>query len=419
MYRQFGAFMIVMLASIVGASTSGLAQSPNPEVASGWYEAPDGRHILVSPAPEQGYRRLDFEAADFGSLPVSTPGDTAPAGNGYRWFGAGEGGPALVDPDGIRWTSWADAPYTLDTLTFESADGVELAGLLLRPRDPSGAGAVILHGSGDSDRDNVWAYTFADGLARRGAAVLFFDKRGSGGSGGDWRTVGLDALGRDGAAGFDALVGHATVREGCTGWVGLSQGGWVAPVAATIAGRGGYVVGVSSAAVPVFDQIEFEIENTLLREGVDGRGITTALGLQRTIRRHALGAASWEEYSDLREAVLQHPTAAPFARAMPSDSDDWRWAWWARVGSFDPVDAWARADVRTLVVYGAADQADNVPVARSVERLSRLARRPGVEGQIEWKVFPGLGHALVDEASGWVSSLALARITDFVAQCPS
>jgi pimeloyl-ACP methyl ester carboxylesterase len=193
----------------------------------------------------------------------------------------------------------------------------------------------------------------------------------------------------------------------------------VAPVAATIAGRGGYVVGVSSAAVPVFDQIEFEIENTLLREGVDGRGITTALGLQRTIRRHALGAASWEEYSDLREAVRQHPTAAPFARAMPSDSDDWRWAWWARVGSFDPVDAWARADVRTLVVYGAADQADNVPVARSVERLSRLARRPGVEGQIEWKVFPGLGHALVDEASGWVSSLALARITDFVAQCPS
>lgn len=419
MRRQCGIWATVMLASASGATTSGLAQSTVPDVAPGWYAAADGRHLLVSPAPGRGFRRLDFEAADFGTLSVAPGEGRAPAADQYLWIGPEDGGPALVAPDGLRWTPWAAAPYALDTLTFKSADGVELAGLLLRPRDPSGAGAVILHGSGDSDRDNVWAYTFADALAERGVAVLFFDKRGSGGSGGDWRTVGLDALARDGAAGFDALVRHAPVRDRCTGWVGLSQGGWVAPVAAEISGRGGYVVSVSSAAVPVFDQIAFEIENTLRNEDEDEDGIAAALGLQRTIRRHAMGEATWTDYVARRAAVLRHPRAAPFAEAMPSDPDDWRWAWWARVGSFDPLEAWARADVRTLVVYGAADETDNVPVSRSAERLGRLARRPGVGDRIEWEVFPGLGHALVDEASGWVSPAALARITDFVAKCPS
>jgi len=419
MQWQFEARFAMMLTAMFGTTTSGLAQSPVPDVAPGWYTAADGRHFLVSPAPQDGFRRLDFQAADFGVLPMSSRESEAPASNGYHWFAAGDGGPALVDPDGVRWTPWTDAPYVLDTVTFSSTDGVELAGLLLLPHDPSGVGAVILHGSGDSDRDNVWAYTFAHALAREGATLLFFDKRGSGGSGGDWRAVGLDALARDGAAGFDELVRRAHVRAVCTGWVGLSQGGWVAPIAAEISGRGGYVVSVSSAAVPVFDQIAFEIENTLVHEGVDEGGVTGALELQETIRRYATGDARWEEYRDRRAAVLQDPGAAPFARAMPSEPGDWRWAWWARVGPFDPVEAWARADVPALVVYGAADEADNVPVGWSVERLRRLARRPGMNGRIAWEVFPGLGHALIDERSGWVSSSVLARITDFVTSCPS
>lgn len=407
------------LVVLAGGVRPGLAQSPASDVAPGWYVSTDGRHMLVSPAPAHGYRRLDFDAADFGTLPLSSEEGDALGGESFRWISPAEGGPGLVGPDGIRWTPWAEPPYALDTVTFRSVDGTSLAGLLLLPREPSDAGAVILHGSGDSDRDNVWAYTFAHTLAARGVAVLFFDKRGSGASGGDWRRVGFDALAHDGAAAFDVLIERAPVRDRCAGWVGLSQGGWIAPVAAEISGRGGYVVSVSSAAVPVFDQIAFEVENTLRNEGADEDGIAAALGLQRTIRAHAMGEATWEDYATRRAAVLHRPTAAPFAEAMPSGSDDWRWAWWARVGSFDPVEAWARADVRTLVVYGAADETDNVPVTRSVDRLGRLVRRPGVDGRIEWEVFPGLGHALVDEVSSWVSSSALSRIADFVARCPS
>jgi len=409
----------VLVKVLLAVATTGLwpGLSRAQEILPGWYATSDGRHQLVSPAPGEGFRRLAFDAAEFGSLRLATPDGGDSSGEAYRWISPTDGGPALVGPDGARWTPWAKAPYELRPVRFGSSDGVELAGLLLLPREQTDRGAIILQGSGDSDRDNVWAYTFAHALAARGVAVLFFDKRGSGESGGDWRAVGLDALARDGVAAFDRLVDDANVAPSCTGWVGLSQGGWVAPLAAAISGRGGYDVSVSSAAVPVFEQISFEIENALRRDGIRGETLAAALDLQARLRAYATGDASWGEYVAARAALLPGP-AAPFAEAMPATRDDWRWAWWARVGPVDPQEAWARAGVPTLVLYGAEDENDNVPVRRSVSRLERLSLRPGVGPQVTWEVYPGLGHALIDEDRGWISPVVLDRIVEFVQQCP-
>lgn len=49
-----------------------------------------------------------------------------------------------------------------------------------------------------------------------------------------------------------------------------------------------------------------------------------------------------------------------------------------------------------LVVYGAEDETDNVPVAESVRRLGDLA-----SADLEVRVYEGSGHALAD-SSGWI-----------------
>lgn len=396
-----------MLISAALAVPDVRAQAPEPDVPPGWYEAAEGRRMLVSPAPGGGYRRLNFDEADFGALGFGQEDDA------FRSIPAEAGGPALRGPDGTHWTRLEEAPYELRPVAFSSADGVTLAGLFLVPRRPIGRGAVMLHGSGDSDRDNVWAYTFAHALAEAGVHVVFADKRGSGDSGGDWRTVGLDALSRDGVAGFDFLVNDTGLAPACTGWVGLSQGGWVAALAAVFSGRGGYVVGVSSAAVPVFDQIEFEVANTLREEGIRGDALSAAMDLLTAIRGHATGQTSWDEYWAIRERVGE-TDATPFSAAMPADPDDPRWGWWARVGPLDPVDVLARAGVPSLILYGAQDESDNVPVERSESRLRQLAKRPVVGSNVSWQVFPGLGHALIDASTGWVAADVLDRLVGFV-----
>ncbi len=389
---------------------SSITISANGEGATspiGWYRTPDGSSVLVSPGPGGSHRRLDFDHASFGSIQI---GDEE---NAFRWIAPAEGEAVLVSPDGARWTRDPDAPYQVESVTFRSADGVRLAGILLRPSRPAGRGAVMIHGSGSSDRDNVWAYTFAHALAVAGVDVLFPDKRGSGDSEGDWKEVGFDALARDAVAGFDLLVETAGLDPGNTGWVGLSQGGWIAPLAARFSGRGGFVVSISSAAVPVFDQIGFEIRNTMEGKGFSQEAISSAMALQKLIQEHALGRLSWIDYEKARQAALEGP-AAPFAEVMPSEPDDWRWRWWARVGEYDPIRSWGSDSVPTLVLYGAEDEQDNVPVATSVGRLAELEDRPGNDGRISAVVLPGMGHMLVDPEREWVSRHALSLMTDFV-----
>lgn len=243
-------------------------------------------------------------------------------------------------------------------------------------------------------------------------AVLFPDKRGSGASGGDWEGAGFDLLAHDAVAGAAELARRSSLPLDSIGWVGLSQGGWVAPLAARVAGGGVFVLSVSSAAVPVFDQIAFELENTLRSHEFPDAAIQVALGLQSVLRDHAVGRATWGEYEAAREQALAGP-AAPFAEAMPGTPDDWRWGWWAQVGEYDVIESWARTGVSTLVVYGADDETDNVPVERSAEEVRSLSRRPVVGRLVELEVFPGLGHSLVDQEAAWIAEGVLQRLQAF------
>src|ERR1700749_2584665 len=82
----------------------------------------------------------------------------------------------------------APPPYRRQDVTFRNGD-VLLAGTLLLPRGAGlHPGIVFVHGSGPETRWGTSLF-FADRFARAGVAALVFDKRGTGGSTGDWKTV--------------------------------------------------------------------------------------------------------------------------------------------------------------------------------------------------------------------------------------
>lgn len=119
-------------------------------------------------------------------------------------------------------------------------DGVTLAGSLVLPEGaPPRAAVVMLAGSGPNGRDGhvrgFPAYrVIAEQLAGQGVAVLLLDRRGVGGSGGDWRRETIPGRARDAVAAADFLRRR---RPGPpVGLVGHSQGGWVALEAAAAPG---------------------------------------------------------------------------------------------------------------------------------------------------------------------------------------
>ena len=409
---KFRSLLIALLGLVSAAGPARLIAQPVAPTVAGWYQTEEGRGILVSPAPDSGYRYLDFAHAEFGPLTLAR--EDSAAAEGARLVTDDEGLVQVLEfIDGRSWSRLSDAPYDLREVSFSGADGVALTGLVLRPRRAE-IGAVVIHGSGDSDRDNVWAYTFAHALADAGVCVLFPDKRGSGASSGDWREVGLDALARDAVAGARELAGECGLSTDRIGWLGLSQGGWVAALAHRFSGGGAFQVSVSAAAVEVFEQMEHETINTLEASGLGGEALDTARRLVTSVRGFATGVESWSRYTALRDSLVGGPVGS-FARALPADSTDWRWKWWNRVGRIDPVESWAQSAVPVLVVYGSEDEADNVPVQRSVFRLEDLRRSPGSPA-LTLRVYEGLGHTLVDEQKGWIDDEVLTEIGTWVHQ---
>jgi uncharacterized protein len=124
-----------------------------------------------------------------------------------------------------------------------------LAGTLTLPDSPGPVPAVLLApGSGPLDRDSDHRRArfgvtreLAAALAEGGLASLRYDKRGVGGSPGDWRRAGLHDNADDLVRARDALAARPEVDAGRIVLAGHSEG---ALLAATAAARGVPVAGV-------------------------------------------------------------------------------------------------------------------------------------------------------------------------------
>lgn len=276
---------------------------------------------------------------------------------------------------------------------YPSGD-LTLAALLLTP-DSAGPhpAAVILQGSGTSDRSNAWARAIADELVDAGLVVLLTDKRGSGASEGDWRTADFDDLAADALAGLAFLRSRPEVDAGRIGLVGLSQGGWVAPVAASLSQDVAFVVDVSGAAVTFSEQTFAEMANTARQAGLSPEGVQGVIDLNRATANY-LTTGDWEAYEEALTRALDTEWGE-IASGFPAERDLPIWTFLRGVADFDPLPYWIQVTAPVLVLYGEEDQSDNVPVAESVRRLEFVFGAAGKENY-EIIVIPGAGHAFID-----------------------
>ncbi|MFP3938788.1 MAG: alpha/beta hydrolase family protein [Thermoanaerobaculia bacterium] len=285
------------------------------------------------------------------------------------------------------------ATGTVRTEEVELRNGeTPLAGVVLVPATEEPVpGVVLIHGSGESDRTQTWASAFARGLAERGIAVLLPDKRGSGASGGDWKTASFEVLADDALAGVEALQGVDGVDGRRVGVLGLSQGGHIAPLAARRSSEVAFVVDVSGSAVPISEQVIDEVEKLARRQGFTPEQVERVNALHRLGIRYGLTGEGWEEYEAALTAALEsglagHGVVEPF----PRDRDHWVWAWARAVGDYDPLPHWKALDVPALVLYGGEDTQIHVP--ESVDLLLEATAEASLD--LTLTVFGDAGHGL-------------------------
>src|SRR6185369_17904771 len=156
-------------------------------------------------------------------------------------------------PDGTA-RQWVRSSTRETDVTFVSA-ATKLAGRLIEPPgavDPKRPLVVLVHGSEKTPAiGSVYAYM----LAAQGVSIFVYDKRGTGASGGDY-TQNFELLADDAAAAMRQARKMAAGRFGRTGYFGGSQGGWVAPLAATRSSADFVAVGFGLVVSPIEEDRE-------------------------------------------------------------------------------------------------------------------------------------------------------------------
>ncbi|WP_336965047.1 alpha/beta hydrolase family protein [Chryseobacterium contaminans] len=262
--------------------------------------------------------------------------------------------------------------FTIRDVKFES-QGVTLAGSILEPKEPLAA-VIIVHGSDPVKRE----MEFAKRLAKEGIAVLTYDKRGVGESGGVYvgpsvgtnniDTTNLNLLAHDANAAVKIFHTYLKDKKTPIGLVGFSQAGWIIPIAASKNPQIDFMVLFSGPTITTLEQLRFQF------------------------------------YTNGNNNFWENHTEADAIDHTLNDPDRYQFA------ATDP-----KIDLNTLAIPGLwlfGEKDIQIPVNLCIEQLNTLK----VQGKpFEYTSFPKLGHntsssndtAPVDTAIQWIKQKAL------------
>ncbi|WP_214415531.1 alpha/beta hydrolase family protein [Sphaerisporangium fuscum] len=196
------------------------------------------------------------------------------------------------------------ADLTTAEVDFHGAGGLPMHGTVLAPTSakPGHPGIVLVHGAG-TGTPRTKLMEEAVQFARQGLSVLIYDKRSVGYSlfQRSYSQLADDALGAVGA-----LRRQPGVDSRKVGIWGLSEGGWVAPIAASRSKDIAFVVLVGANALQPLRQQTWAVAAGLLKAGVSGPLVDRAeFNLYRTLADGGLFPEPWYEPGPTLAAVRQ------------------------------------------------------------------------------------------------------------------
>jgi pimeloyl-ACP methyl ester carboxylesterase len=240
-----------------------------------------------------------------------------------------------------------------EDVSFASGE-LLLAGSLLAPAGVGPFPAVVtIQGSGPYDRSNGGYFAeIHEHFARRGFAVLSYDKPGAGDSTGDWRTSTLNDLAGHALNAVRWLRDRPEIDPERVGVFGHSQGGQVALIVAAD-GALRYVVAQSTPGVPLRELFVYSVEQWM-REDDRGaseiaRGIAHAEALMDAAHAHA--PHEQIERENLAPARLD----GCFEYLEIANAEDWEQMIRRAAEAFDPVPVLERIACPILAVFGEID----------------------------------------------------------------
>jgi len=165
---------------------------------------------------------------------------------------------------------------------------------------------------------------------------------------------------------------------------GISQGGWVAPLAATRSDRVAFLVLVASAGVSPAEQMRWAVPRQLRLAGYGDDAVALQDAARAELEDVIHGRGSAERAQELLDAASREAWW-PLAYLPDRLLDEEEQRGWIEEMDFEPEPIFAAVRVPTLLVYGEADSW--MPVDLSVEAWRRARGE-----EVDVVRLPGVGH---------------------------
>ena len=325
-------------------------------------------------------------------------------------------------------------PYDREEVGYENKTaGIKIAGTLTKPRSQGPFPAVLLiAGSGPHSRDEVIGYhrtlhVLADHLTRSGVAVLRVDKRGVGGSTGDFWKANTEDLASDVLAGVEYLKTRADVNKKHIGLVGHSEGGSIAAMVAAGTPDVGFIVMMAGPGIPAAEVLYYQDGAEVQAEGASDEKV-------------AVTRQWWQKMYSVVNSEQDNEVAVKkikelFGELSEQDKQLLEWsegrlnyeagrvteAAYRYFLEFDPTSSLKKVKCPVLAMGGTKDC--QVPSGENLRGIEKTLKAAGNNDYVV-KELPGLNHMFQTAVTGAVSEygkieetiapIALKTITEWI-----
>jgi uncharacterized protein len=288
---------------------------------------------------------------------------------------------------------------------FSNGD-VRLAGTLITPSNGGKHPAVILvHGSGPENREFILPW--ARFLIRHGIAVLGYDKRGVGESTGDWNTASFDDLAGDVTAAFEYLKTRSEIEPTRIGLLGVSQAGWIMPLAALRLSDLAFLISISGAGLPPAETTIDQAQNEMTARGMKPETVADIAALMKLQYRFARTGEGWDDYATAREKLAAR--IGPPPDTFPGTPDHPSWQPIRRSYFYDPQPTLRRLQVPVLALFG---ELDNNILAEKHKAAWDTALKSGGHRDYTLVILPRANHSQFEAKVG--SNAEMRSLQGFV-----
>lgn len=309
----------------------------------------------------------------------------------------------------------APLPYVTQEVIFDTPDpNVSPVGTLSYPsKGGPFPGVVLLAGSGAHDRDAGMSLhktlaVLADHLTRQGFAVLRYDKRGVGQTGGEPHPASTtDEYAADALAAVRFLKIQPNVRASHIGIVGHSEGGIIGSmVAAQSPADVRFIVMLGGTGLPGIEVMSLQDAAARRAEGMDESLVLLNQSQERELLAIAAGKLPrTEALAAMRAATLALPEASKTALGIPPEGlPDEAFGglltpWFRRFLALDPRDYLTRVTCPVLALVGEKDL--QVTPAENLKEIERAVMGRAPHSAV--RMLPGLNHNFQTAPTGKAS----------------